>query len=94
MRQRLIWSLRFLPVLLIAASSCAQDAELQPESDDALLAALGEGIDMGLPGISAAIGVGDEVVWTGTAGFSDVLGGVPVTPSDRFGVGSITKTMV
>jgi D-alanyl-D-alanine carboxypeptidase len=94
MRQRLIWSLRFLPVLLIAASSCAQDAELQPESDDALLAALGEGIDMGLPGISAAIGVGDEVVWTGTAGFSDVLGEVPVTPSDRFGVGSITKTMV
>jgi D-alanyl-D-alanine carboxypeptidase len=48
----------------------------------------------GIPGISAAIGVGNEVVWTGTAGFSDLLGEVPVQVDDRFGVGSITKTIV
>ena len=36
----------------------------------------------------------DEVVWTGTAGYSDVLGKVPVKGNDRFGVGSITKTFV
>ncbi len=56
--------------------------------------ALVAGISMGIPGISAAIGVGDSVVWTGTAGYNDVLRRVPLTVDDRFGVGSITKTFV
>jgi len=54
--------------------------------------ALVQGIAIGIPGISVAIGVGDEVVWTGTAGFNDVLRQVPVTVNDRFGVGSIGAT--
>jgi D-alanyl-D-alanine carboxypeptidase len=41
-----------------------------------------------------AIGVGDSIVWTGTAGYSDVLRKVPIKVNDRFGIGSITKTMV
>jgi len=49
---------------------------------------------MGIPGISVAIGMGDQVAWTGTAGYSDVVGRIPVSPHDRFGIGSITKTMV
>jgi D-alanyl-D-alanine carboxypeptidase len=65
-----------------------------PENDAALQDALVQGITMGIPGISVAIGVGDDVVWTGTAGYSDVLGKEPVTVDDRFGVGSITKTFV
>jgi D-alanyl-D-alanine carboxypeptidase len=56
--------------------------------------ALVQGITMGIPGLSVAIGVGDDVVWTGTAGHRDVLGQVPVSVNDRFGVGSITKTFV
>ena len=49
---------------------------------------------MGIPGISVAIGVGEELAWTGTAGYSDLLRKVPVKTDDRFGIGSITKTFV
>ena len=56
--------------------------------------ALVVGVAMGIPGVSVAIGVGDSVAWAGTAGFSDLVGRVPVRADDRFGVGSITKTFV
>ncbi|MFO7769240.1 MAG: serine hydrolase domain-containing protein [bacterium] len=65
----------------------------QQQDDRVLRGALVEGIAMGLPGISAAIGTGDTLTWAGTAGWSDLPGRVPVEPGDRFGVGSITKTM-
>lgn len=53
-----------------------------------------QGIAMGIPGISVAIGRGDSVAWAGTAGYSDLVGRVPVEAGDRFGIGSITKTFV
>ncbi len=62
--------------------------------DEVLHNALVQGITMGLPGVSVAVGVGDSVAWTGTAGYSDLLRKVPVKTDDRFGVGSITKTFV
>jgi D-alanyl-D-alanine carboxypeptidase len=63
--------------------------------DEAVLErALVAGIAMGIPGLSVAIGVGDSVVWAGTAGFNDISRRVPLHPDDRFGVGSITKTFV
>ncbi len=55
---------------------------------------LAEGIAMGIPGLSVAVGLGDQLVWTGTAGYSQLLQKVPVTTNDRFGIGSITKTFV
>jgi len=100
MKRHTRWSLpAVLMVALIAATSvisaCVQVGQGQQERDDTVLQdALVQGITMGLPGISVAIGLGDEVIWTGTAGHSDVVGQVPVQPDDRFGVGSITKTMV
>lgn len=71
----------------------AQEPPRQSE-DQILRDALVQGITMGLPGISVAIGIGDQVAWTGTAGFSDLVNRVPVQADDRFGVGSITKTFV
>ena len=62
--------------------------------EKALQNALVCGISMGIPGISVAIGVGDRLVWTGTAGYSDISRKVPVGVHDRFGIGSITKTFV
>ena len=62
--------------------------------DQVLLNALAQGIAMGIPGLSVAIGTGENLVWTGTAGYSDLLRKVPVKTDDRFGVGSITKTFV
>lgn len=64
------------------------------DDDEVLLNALVQGIAMGIPGLSVAIGTGDSLAWTGTAGYSDLLRKVPVKTGDRFGVGSITKTFV
>ncbi len=50
------------------------------------------GITLGMPGISVAIGTGDSIIWTGTAGYSDLLKRIPVKENDRFCVGSISKT--
>jgi D-alanyl-D-alanine carboxypeptidase len=83
-----------LLALHFGASGVAPRALPAQADDRGLQNALVAGIAMGVPGISAAIGIGDEIVWTGTAGFSDLLRQLPVTSNDRFGVGSITKTFV
>jgi len=64
------------------------------DDDEVLSNALVQGIAMGIPGLSVAIGTGDNLAWTGTAGYRDLLRKVPVKTDDRFGVGSITKTFV
>ena len=67
----------------------------QERPDDRILQdALVQGITMGIPGISVAIGQGDEVVWKGTVGYSDLGRRIPVQSTDRFGIGSITKNFV
>jgi D-alanyl-D-alanine carboxypeptidase len=82
-------------VLLHAGVSADTAAQRSGQGDaQRLERALVAGIAMGIPGLSAAIGVGDSVVWAGTAGFNDVLRRVPLDVNDRFGVGSITKTFV
>lgn len=85
-------NITFLVILLIFISTTGK-ARI-PRDDRVMRNALVQGIAMGLPGISVAIGVGDSIVWTGTAGFSDLLQKVPVKTDDRFGVGSITKMFV
>ena len=64
------------------------------DDDKALKNALVQGIAMGIPGLSVAIGMGDKLAWMGAAGYSDLLRRTPVSIDDRFGVGSITKTFV
>jgi D-alanyl-D-alanine carboxypeptidase len=54
---------------------------------DALQRCLDDGIARGLPGVSAAIARGDEIVWSGVAGDG-------VDGAMRFGIGSITKPFV
>ncbi|MEJ2542357.1 MAG: serine hydrolase, partial [Gemmatimonadota bacterium] len=82
-----------LALALVAVGSLQAPLSAQ-RSDQVLRNALVHGATMGIPGISVAIGVGDSVVWAGTAGFNDVLRHTPLTTNDRFGVGSITKTFV
>ena len=66
-----------------------------PELDDTdLQATLLTGVAMGQPGLSVAVGRGDEVVWAGAQGYRDLRRRVPLATTDRFGVGSITKTFV
>jgi D-alanyl-D-alanine carboxypeptidase len=93
--------LQYAPRLLVAflaaqaGLGALAPAPATAQTDDRILQdALVQGATMGIPGISVAIGIGDEVVWKGTAGYSDVLRQIPVKANDRFGVGSITKTFV
>lgn len=62
--------------------------------DNKLQHALIEGITMGIPGLSVAVGMGNQLMWTGTAGYSNLQQKVPVKTTDRFAIGSITKTFV
>lgn len=90
-------AMAFLSIFVLLQAGIYADAVGQRSGQgDAsrLEQALVVGIAMGIPGISAAIGVGDSVVWAGTAGYNDVLRQVPLEIDDRFGVGSITKTFV
>jgi D-alanyl-D-alanine carboxypeptidase len=79
--------------LVLAALPLPSASQLPPD-DRILQNAMVQGITMGIPGISMAIGVGDSLLWWGTAGYSDLLRRVPVQTDDRFGTGSITKTFV
>lgn len=63
--------------------------------DDTLLRnALDNGIALGLPGISVALGNSAGLLWTGTAGYDDLVHRTPINLNTRFGIGSITKTFV
>ena len=42
-------------------------------NEELLSDALVQGIAMGIPGLSVAVGVDDELAWTGIAGYSDIL---------------------
>lgn len=45
------------------------------------------------PGISAAVAIGGEVVWTGVAGWADIEDKRPVTPATQFRMGSTSKAL-
>jgi len=86
----------WVSALLKYLSNCVVSAgSTQPGDNDKVLQdALIQGVAMGIPGLSVAIGMGESLAWTGTAGYSDLPGMVPVKTGDRFCVGSITKTFV
>ena len=45
------------------------------------------------PGLSIAVSVDDSVVWSEGFGFADVRRRIPVLPSTRFRIGSVTKVL-
>jgi len=69
------------------AATPAPDAP--PATFDEVLQA---GLDRGMPGIALRVERGDEVVFDGAAGFASREQRTPVATTDRFGVGSVTKT--
>ncbi len=46
----------------------------------------------GVPGVSVAVVVDGEIVWSEGFGFADLEHRVPVTPQAKFGIGSISKS--
>lgn len=91
---RIIRTFALVALILVYVLPFHAETQSTWDNDKSLQDALVCGIALGIPGISVAIGEGDRLVWTGTAGYSDVSRKIPVKPHDRFGVGSITKTFV
>jgi CubicO group peptidase (beta-lactamase class C family) len=51
-------------------------------------------VEQRIPGISAAVVIGDDVVFRASAGLADIEARTPMTPRHRQRIASITKTMV
>jgi CubicO group peptidase (beta-lactamase class C family) len=47
----------------------------------------------GIPGLSVAVGVGADVVWSEGFGFADIENRVTVTPLTKFRIGSVSKAV-
>ncbi len=83
--------------LLIQAGGCSDTGTEPPTEQPTTVELLQQALEQqvnGLVGISAAIQFSDTLLWTGTAGFSDPLGGVTMNANMPLGIGSITKTYV
>ena len=50
-------------------------------------------IDGNLPGVSVAVGVGNEIVWAEGFGWANVANKVPVAPNMRFRIGHVSKVL-
>lgn len=83
----------FAPVLLLSAAVSAQPGRILHDRDPAVLARLADDARaaMGTPGLSAAIVVGESVVWAQGSGLADVEQNVPVRPESVFRIASISK---
>ncbi|UCD37648.1 MAG: beta-lactamase family protein [Fidelibacterota bacterium] len=46
-----------------------------------------------VPGVSVAVAVGGELVWSEGFGYADLENSVPATAKTRFGLGSVSKTL-
>jgi D-alanyl-D-alanine carboxypeptidase len=65
----------------------------KPEAPPATLhAVLQACLDAGLTGVALRVERGDEVVFDGAVGLASHERQTPLAPTDRFGIGSITKT--
>jgi CubicO group peptidase (beta-lactamase class C family) len=50
-------------------------------------------LDGNLPGLSVAVGVDGDIVWTEGVGWADLAKGVPVTPETRFRIGTASTVL-
>jgi CubicO group peptidase (beta-lactamase class C family) len=49
--------------------------------------------EQNLPGLSVAVGIGDDIVWAEGFGFADLESRVPVTPIHRFRIGTASTVL-
>lgn len=50
-------------------------------------------VEQNLPGLSVAVGIGDEIVWAEGFGWADLDARVPVTPETRFRIGTASMAL-
>ena len=59
-------------LVILFVSNYSVWAQIQ-YNEQILTDALANGITLGIPGISVAIGKGDSIIWKGTDGYSDLI---------------------
>jgi len=64
-----------------------------PAVDQARVLILDRMEEQGIPGLSVAVGVGGEIVWTEGFGWADLENRVPVWPATKFRTASISKSL-
>lgn len=80
--------------LVVALIAPASTAATPPTSEDLARYAetlLAETYPTAGPGVAVLVMRGDEVVYRGARGEADVYADIPLTPDDRFRIGSVTK---
>jgi CubicO group peptidase (beta-lactamase class C family) len=81
-------------LLAAAAEAIAQSRTLPADKAAAVEAAIAAEMSrLGIPGLSAAIGIDGEVRWSAGYGRADVENNVPATTSSVYRLGSIAKTI-
>jgi D-alanyl-D-alanine carboxypeptidase len=81
-------------VLTLALQSCGSksfDSRVQAELEEVPALTVSE---YGAPGAMAGVETPEEGTWLGAEGVADVAGGRKIAPSDRFRIGSNTKSFV
>ncbi|MCY4628910.1 MAG: serine hydrolase [Acidobacteria bacterium] len=79
-------------VALFALFGGCSGSEPEPTLDETLAAIVADARDAaGSPGLSAAVAVDGELIWSGASGLADVENGVPATADSVYRIASISK---
>lgn len=77
----------------VPATVSASDAAFAQAVADARVVSAALVEQANLPGLSVAVGIDGEVVWSEGFGYADVEHRLPVTPLTRFRIGSVSKPL-
>jgi D-alanyl-D-alanine carboxypeptidase len=99
MRHRTVPLFVLLALIGVLATGAAAVRAVTPAGTTTLGARLQaiideERVDLGAPGISAAMIMPDDTTWRGQSGLADIAARRPVEERTTFAIGSITKTFV
>ena len=87
----------FVAIFALAANAQSGTRVLSPRYPDAIRAGQASVREFlrasAVPGLSVAVGVRGQVVWSEGFGYSDLEQRVPVTPRTRFRLGSVSKVL-
>src|SRR5262245_49295779 len=84
---------RFIAATILAVFALAPSARAESLGDKAQAEIEKVRKARDLVGVSAAISIGDETVWSGAAGYADIENNVPATPTMVHRIASISKPM-
>ena len=88
---RPVFVMRALATILIAPASTAATPPTPADFALGVEALLADTYRTDAPGVAVLVVRGDEVLYRGARGEADVYADIPLTPDDRFRIGSVTK---